>query len=243
MSTYFISDLHLSAARVHTIELFEDFLNSTVERAEHLFILGDLFDAWIGDDYHEPVFDSLLTRLSAYTQTVPTSLIHGNRDFLLAQAFSQQTGIRLLPQFNVIDLYGTPTLIMHGDTLCTDDTEYQAMRAKVRHPDWIRQVLLLPVQQRLSMAKQFRMDSKISKDSKTEEIMDVNQGAVERCMQEYGVQQIIHGHTHRPNIHHFVLNGNSATRIVLGDWDETGSALIYSAEGYKLDKIRGLACK
>lgn len=234
MSVFFISDLHLSAERPHTSKLFVDFLHQSQAQADKLYILGDLFDAWIGDDYREPELDRLIDKLKSYIASVPTAFIHGNRDFLIAEEFSRRTGIELLPELQVIDLYGTQTLIMHGDTLCTDDVEYQKTREKIRHPDWIRHVLTLPLEQRLAMAKQFRDDSRNSKAIKAEYIMDVNQNTVEKCMLDAGVSLLIHGHTHRPNIHRFTLDGQAATRIVLGDWDTSGSYLECSTQGYEL---------
>lgn len=237
MSTYFISDLHLCAERPHTIQLFDDFLNRTLHKTERLFILGDLFESWVGDDYQEPCLGPALKTLRRYTESVPTGFIHGNRDFLIADTFARQHGIDLLPEVNVIDLYGVATLIMHGDTLCTDDHDYQAVRAQVRQPEWIRQVLSLPLQQRLTMAKQYRMESQARNGYQAEHIIDVTQTSVEKAMRDHDVHRLIHGHTHRPNIHQFDLDGTRATRIVLGDWDTLGSALVVNAEGYQLTRF------
>ncbi|MFV2058249.1 MAG: UDP-2,3-diacylglucosamine diphosphatase [Thiohalomonadales bacterium] len=230
MQSYFISDLHLSAQRPHIIELLLDFLASC-DDAARLYILGDLFEAWIGDDYADPAMQPVIQALQKFSRNTDCFIMHGNRDFLIGSDFVKQTGFELLPDEIVIDLNGRKTLLLHGDTLCTDDVDYQTIRKQVRTPQWKNQVLALPTQQRLSMAKQFRMDSDQSKSQKSEEIMDVNQQAVIDIMQHHAVNLLIHGHTHRLAIHEFTLDNAPAKRIVLGDWYKTRSVLVCGPTG------------
>lgn len=199
-----------------------------------MYILGDLFEAWIGDDYIDPALQSAIDKLAHYTKVVPTYLMHGNRDFLLSSQFEAMTGVKILPDEVVINLFGKPTLLLHGDTLCTDDVEYQNVRSQVRNKQWMAQVLTLPIEQRLAMASQFRMDSQTSKNEKSEEIMDVNQMSVEAAMIKHHVNLLIHGHTHRPKVHNLVVNNHAAKRIVLGDWYKTASVLRFTAQGFSL---------
>ncbi|MFZ5595144.1 MAG: UDP-2,3-diacylglucosamine diphosphatase [Pseudomonadota bacterium] len=232
MSTLFISDLHLSTERPEMNELFLDFLDKEATKADALYILGDLFEVWIGDDAsvaeHDRVVKGLL-RLT--TSGIPVYVMHGNRDFLMGRGFEQASGCQLIPDPTIINPYGTPTLLMHGDTLCTDDVEYQRFRAQVRDPRWQQQMLALPAEQRAAIAKKYRNESREQSRQKAEEIMDVNPQAVERALHEHGVYHLIHGHTHRPGIHDFTLNGKPARRIVLGDWYERGSALVCISSG------------
>ena len=151
--------------------------------------------------------------------------MHGNRDFLIGERFVQLSGCRLLEDPTIIELEGKRTLLMHGDTLCTDDVEYQRFRTQVRNPDTQRQFLALPINERIAVAKHYRQESRERSRSKAEEIMDVNQGAVMEIMRRHGVYQLIHGHTHRPAVHSFILDDHSAQRIVLGDWYEQASIL------------------
>lgn len=239
MTTLFISDLHLANNRPEITELLLNFLDQRAPQAKALYILGDLFEAWIGDD------DSceLSTRVSQALQKLSNSsttvfFIHGNRDFLLGETYAQQAAMRLLPQAVVIDLYGQQTLIMHGDTLCTDDTEYQAFRSKVRDPIWQRQILTLPLQQRRQLAGQLRETSRVATSLKAEDITDVNPEAVQQAFQQHRVDLLIHGHTHRPAIHHLDCDNRPARRIVLGDWHEQqGSVLVCTPGGQRLETL------
>lgn len=240
MTTLFIADLHLDDSRPHITRLFEDYLASAdVRRANALYILGDLVEAWIGDDDDA----ELPARIAAATSDlsahgVPVHFMHGNRDFLLGPAFAERAGMHLITDDAVVhDIEGTPTLLMHGDTLCTDDTVYQQVRAQVRTPEWQAQVLASPLEARRALASQSRAESRDHTGSTAETIMDVNQDAVETAMHDAGVTRLIHGHTHRPAIHDFTLRGQPARRIVLGDWYEQGSVLSVDANGVDL---RGL---
>jgi len=232
MYTLFISDLHLTDQRPRITELFIKFLNKINEKCEALYILGDLFESWLGDDCILPEYQSAIQALQRATQkSLPVFIQHGNRDFLLGEDFAQQTGARLLPEALIIDLHGTATLIMHGDTLCTDDIEYQKFRTMVRDPAWQLEVLQKTPQQRIELAKKFRETSKTEIAAKADDIMDVNQNTVESILQEENIQQLIHGHTHRPAIHDFTINNKNCKRIVLGDWYEQSSVLKCDASG------------
>ncbi len=221
----FISDLHLDPKRPQIIGLFLQFLQQAAREAEAVYILGDLFEAWIGDDAvngDEPP----LAAMRALTQAgVPLYVMRGNRDFLLGDRFEALTGATLLPDPTVIDLHGEPTLLMHGDTLCIDDKGYQQFRAMVHNPQWQQMFLAKPIPERLEMAKAARQESTSRNASLDEYLMDVNQGAVEAAMREHKVRRLIHGHTHRPAIHDFQLDGQNVQRIVLGDWYDQGSQL------------------
>ena len=236
--TLFISDLHLDPARAAITDLFLEFLRSTAPRAEALYILGDLFEAWIGDDAadtaHRPVIEGLRALVASGT---PVYLMHGNRDFLMGARFEQMSGARLLPDPSVITLYGQPALLMHGDTLCTDDVDYQQFRARVRDERWQREFLALSPARRAEIAHRLRAASEEYTREKKPEIMDVNPRAVERALREHGVWRLIHGHTHRPAVHTFPLDGRTATRIVLGDWYEQGSVLHCDAAGCRLSSL------
>ena len=227
MSTLFIADLHLDDSRPHITALFEHYLASDeVRKADALYILGDLVEAWIGDDDDAELPQRIAAATRAVSDTgVPVYFMVGNRDFLLGEAFAQRAGISLLDDGVVHDLYGAPTLLMHGDVLCTDDVAYQAIRQQVRTPAWKAQVLSMPLPARRAFAAKAREDSRAHTGSTDETIMDVNAGAVAETMRNAGVKRLVHGHTHRPFIHRFELNGQPAERIVLGDWYEQGSVL------------------
>jgi len=238
MAILFISDLHLSAERPAITDLFIRFLQEDAPGAEALYILGDLFEAWLGDDMVLPEYRRAIAAMKALSDRgVPLHVMHGNRDFLLGEDFARQSGATLLEDPAILDLYGNPTLLLHGDTLCTDDVEYQKFRAMVRNPDWQAALLARSPEERLALAREYREMSQAETGSKAEAIMDVNPQAVEQGMRESGVYRMIHGHTHRPAIHEFEVDGHSATRIVLGDWYEQGSVLVCTPEGCKLRQL------
>ena len=238
MSTLFISDLHLHPSRPAIIECFLTFLKQQQGQAEALYILGDLFEAWIGDDHQEPVYRPVKSALKGFRNAgTPLYLMPGNRDFLLSEQFAAETGCSLLPDPTRIDLYGTATVLMHGDSLCSDDKDYQRLRSKVRDPAWQRDILRLPVEQRLQMARQARQLSAQSKQGKDEIIMDANQDSIRRSVEESQADLLIHGHTHRPGVHTFRSNGREITRIVLGDWYESGSVLAIDPQGWQLKTL------
>ena len=227
MTSLFISDLHLCAERPAITKLFLEFLQTRAAAAQALYILGDLMEYWIGDEAMAlPEHQGIVQGLQQLTANgVLVSIMHGNRDFLLGQAFMQQSGCRLLPDPSLIELDGQMVLLMHGDSLCTDDVDYIAFRKMVRDPAWQQKVLAMAVPERIALSRQLREDSKVAMAGKKPEIMDVNQQAVEQVMRQHGVRQLIHGHTHRPAVHHFELDGATVTRTVLGDWYEQGSVL------------------
>ena len=228
MSTLFISDLHLDAARPHIVELFTRFIAADVRAAEALYILGDLFESWIGDDDDSPLALQVAQSLYALKQSgVPVFFMHGNRDFLLGEAYAKRAGMTLLDDPTVIDFGGEPTLLMHGDTLCTDDAAYQDFRAVVRNPDWQKQFRARSLSERHAFAAQARAESVKHTAGAKPEIMDVNQAAVLAAMRKHGVRTLIHGHTHRPATHRFEFDGQVAERIVLGDWYEQSSVLTW----------------
>ena len=235
--TLFISDLHLSAERPDIIQLFRAFLREQAPRADALYILGDLFEAWLGDDAIavQPEMREVLEALAELTQSgVPVYVMVGNRDFLLGSEFEKLTGCKLLTDPSVVNLYGTDTLLMHGDTLCTDDVDYQQFRSQVRTPQWREMVLAKSIEERIQMAREARAQSQAHTKNKTEEIMDVNAQAVAEAFETHAVSRLIHGHTHRPAIHQISINEKPATRIVLGDWYTQASSLRVTADGFEL---------
>ena len=235
MTVLFISDLHLDAERPEAIDSFVEFIARDAINAERLFILGDLFEAWVGDDDDDarlmPVLDALAS-LSAYE--VPCYVMHGNRDFLLGEEFAKRSNCKLLSDFVTVDIYGEPMLLTHGDLLCTDDTAYMKLRTTVRDAAWQQAFLNKSLQERRNIAASLRAQSKTETAIKASDIMDVNQATVEQTMRSHGVQYLIHGHTHRPSVHRFELDGRPAARIVLGDWYEQGTILQWDRHGFKL---------
>ena len=237
MTTMFISDLHLNAAQPEVIAQALNFLRTEARRAEHLYILGDLFEFWIGDDDTDPAYLRVQDELRALTASgVPCSVMHGNRDFLIGKQFERRTGCKLIADSTVICLYGEQVLLLHGDTLCTDDRSYQRLRRIVRNPivQWIFR--LFPLARRERIAAKIRMGSQRHTQKAAAMIMDVNAQVVESTFDRAHVATMIHGHTHRPAIHqHHLSNGATGTRIVLGDWHTQGSVLRWSADnGYAL---------
>lgn len=221
--TYFIADLHLSENRPHLLALFRQFMQEQAPEAEKLYILGDLFDFWIGDDEQSDLISEVQQLIRHLTeQGVPCYFQHGNRDFLIGKKFANACGLRLLPTYQVIDLYSTPTLLCHGDTLCVDDVKYQQYRKKV-HQKWRQWLFLhLPLKVRLKIAEKIRAKSRQDKQLKSTEIMDVNADFVQQIFAQFHVTQMIHGHTHRQKHHEIPPHFH---RIVLGDWGETSSLL------------------
>lgn len=240
MAVLFISDLHLSPhERPAIVEQFLRFLKTVPAQAQHLYILGDFFEYWIGDDaLSEPDWQPVIGGLKDLSaQGVAIHIMHGNRDFLVGERFAAFTGCRLLADPVVIDLYGTPTLLMHGDTLCTDDLEYQQVRKQVRRPEWIRAFLAKGMIERNALVRSYREQSKQALSTKPQEIMDVSQQAVADALRAHKVRHLIHGHTHRPGRHEFLLDGTDAVRVVLGDWYEQGSVLRCDERGWRLQTI------
>ena len=221
MTTLFISDLHLEESRPDITRAFLAFLEQKAAGAKRLYILGDFFEAWIGDDERTPLQEKVAAALRNVSGGgTEIFLMHGNRDFLIGANFCDRAGAALLEDPSVIDLYGTPTLLMHGDSLCTADEEYQKFRVNMRNPHWQKMILQRPLKDRQQMARQLREISMAKNQDKEEFIMDVTPGEVVREMEAHGVQRMIHGHTHRPAEHALTANGQPAKRIVLGDWAE-----------------------
>jgi len=233
MRTLFISDLHLHDGRPEVGGWLRDFLSGPAREAEALYILGDLFEYWIGDDALSPLATEVALQTARLNDAgVPCYFIHGNRDFLLGQDYAKQAGLRLLGEEVVVNLYGLPTLLLHGDTLCTDDVKYQAFRRQTRDPAWQAAMLAQPVEARLKLAQEARAASKEHTGSASMDIMDVNPDAVLAAFRRHGVDRMIHGHTHRPAFHdHALENGVQGQRIVLADWDRRGSCLEVSEAG------------
>jgi UDP-2,3-diacylglucosamine hydrolase len=237
-ATLFISDLHLDGERPDITAQFLEFLEREARQALALYILGDLFEAWIGDDDPDPDKRRVIAALRSLTDGgVPVYFIHGNRDFLIGRRFAAETGVTLLPDPTLIHIYGQRVLLMHGDTLCIDDPNYQRLRRIVRNP--LVQFILrrLTLNQRLKLAARMREGSKAhiaSMDQAAPQIMDVNQDEVRRTFEQQRVDYIVHGHTHRPAIHKVQLNNRTVRRIVLGDWYEHGSVLRWHERGFEL---------
>ena len=235
MTVLFISDLHLDAEHPETIRRFSTFMQRDARNASELYILGDLFEAWIGDDDDDARLQPIVAALREVTRSgVPCAVMHGNRDFLIGERFCASTGCRLLGDYERIEINGEPVLLTHGDLLCTDDTRYQALRGQLRSPAWQRDFLAKTVAERRKIATDLRQMSAVEIAAKSEYIMDVNQGTVERTMREFDVRLLLHGHTHRPAIHRFTLDGHPAQRIVLGAWYEQESFVRWDADGPKL---------
>lgn len=228
MTTLFISDLHLSKEQPEILRLFLSFLEGPAANADALYILGDLFEAWLGDDLVLPEYQPALDSLRQLTaRGVPVYIMHGNRDFLLGQQFAATTGCALIDDPTVIDLYGTPTLLMHGDLLCSDDVAYQQLRKQLRDKKWIGQFLSLPAQERVAFAQKLRQQSKEETSYKDDAMMDANSATVDEYMNQYGVTRLIHGHTHRPAVHEL---GDGKKRYVLGDW-HGDHAMVVACDG------------
>lgn len=232
--TLFISDLHLTIERPDITRKFIKLLTTRAIQTKALYILGDLFDTWIGDDDFSPPINTVKKNLKALTTAgIPVFYIHGNRDFLIGQRFSEQTGVTLLDEYTVIDLYGIPTLLTHGDLLCTDDLPYQAFRIKSHSREWQENVLSKPLILRLIYARWYRLRSFFHKRKKSQDIMDVNQRTVIQVMEKYKVYRLIHGHTHRPAVHDLQIHGQAAQRFVLAEWKkDSASLLAWSDWGY-----------
>lgn len=236
MATYFIADLHLSEHQPHITALFLQFMREKAPLAEAVYILGDLFDFWIGDDEQSGLITQVKAAIRHLTENaVPCYFICGNRDFLLGKKFARECGLILLPDYYALDLYGKRTLLCHGDTLCTDDVKYQRFRVKV-HQKWRQWLFLfLPLSWRLKIAEKIRAKSKADKKHKNATIMDVNSDFTVQKMQEFNAQWLIHGHIHRQAVH---FGENNAKRIVLGDWGETASILTVTEQGFAFNEER-----
>jgi UDP-2,3-diacylglucosamine hydrolase len=235
LTTLFVSDLHLDASEPAAGEQFMQFLAGRARDSEALYILGDLFESWVGDDDDEPYRAGICAALSALTAAgVPCYVMHGNRDFLLGRGFEARTGAFLVTDPLIVELYGEPVLLTHGDALCTADRAYQRLRTLVRAPRWQRRFLRLPLAVRRSLAARARSGSRRHLQRVTYEIMDVDPAAVVAAMRACQVRSLVHGHTHRPAVHALSIEGAAARRIVLGAWHEAGSCLAWDRQGPQL---------
>ena len=239
MATLFISDLHIDASRPEITRQFLNFLRTEAAGAEALYILGDLFESWVGDDDADPAQREAIAGLHALTlRGVPCFVMHGNRDFLLGPQFCAMSGAALLPDPILVTLYGEPVLVMHGDALCTDDRAYQRLRATVRDAEWQRQFLSLSVAARRALAGAARAGSQAHTAAIEYAITDVNAGSVEAVLRAAGVATLLHGHTHRPAVHSLQVDGRDCMRIVLGDWYSQGSVLRWDRAGPQLAALQ-----
>lgn len=232
MRTLFISDLHLDDSRPEITQLFMEFLKKEATQSDALYILGDLFETFIGDDENTVLQQQVIQSLSALNQAgVPVYLMHGNRDFLIGKSFAKKSQVTLLPDPTIIDLYGTKTLLLHGDTLCTKDVKYLAFRKKVRNVFLQKIFLATSIKKRRAMTEKARGMSKAHNQNTDPAILDATPEEIPRIMEKYNVHQLIHGHTHRPSLHYFWLQSNLFSRIVLSDWEKSGHFLEYDANG------------
>ncbi len=235
MATLFISDLHIDSASPEITGQFLTLLSGEARTAEALYILGDLFESWVGDDAPDADQLAAMAGIRALTSGgTPCFVMHGNRDFLLGDRFCAMTGARLLPDPLVMTLYGEPVLVMHGDALCTDDRPYQRLRATVRDGAWQRQFLALSARARRALAGAARVGSKAHTAGLNYSISDVNAASVGLALRAADVSTLLHGHTHRPGIHALAVDGRACTRIVLGDWHTRGSVLRWDRGGPEL---------
>lgn len=233
--SFFVADLHLTDERPAATGRFFRFLDEEVAGADALYILGDLFEAWIGDDHDEQVAHDTARRLKALVENgTPVYFMHGNRDFMLAARYAERSGMTLLADPTRIELYGVPTLLMHGDTLCTDDAAYQAFRRRVRHPLTLALLRLLPLAMRRRLARQARAGSESAKADKSAAIMDVNETEVVRVLREQQAGRLIHGHTHRPAQHVHAVDGRDCERWVVPDWYARWGYVVCDAAGCAL---------
>jgi len=238
VTTLFISDLHLDAKSPEIGEQFLRFLEGEAAHADALYILGDLFESWVGDDDPNPHYAIMKSALRALVDSgVPVFFMHGNRDFMISDQFAEETGVTLLSDPTPIELYGDKVLLSHGDALCIDDKQYQQVRLMTRNPDWQAMMRAKPLQERIAFAESARQQSKEYYDSVGEDIMDVNQDAVVGTFRTRGVDILLHGHTHRPAVHDVELEDRTARRIVLGDWYEQGSVVRWDDNGPRLEAL------
>ena len=238
MTTLFISDLHLDASKPEIGEQFLGFLDGEASSADALYILGDLFESWVGDDDPNPHYALMKAAIRKLVDAgVPVFFMHGNRDFMIGERFARETGVTLLNDPVCIEFHGQKVLLSHGDALCIDDQQYQQVRLMTRNPEWQAMMRAKPLEERIAFAEQARKQSKEYMDSVGEDIMDVNQDAVVGTLREHGVDILLHGHTHRPAIHDVDLKDRIAKRIVLGDWYDHGSVVRWDDNGPRLETM------
>lgn len=235
MADYLISDLHLEASTPGRCDAFFRFVEQDASDAKRLFILGDFFDAWIGDDEDALFCRAILDKLKQWVNDgLSIAFTHGNRDFLVGSHFAEYTGVELLQEEHIALFGDEPVLLLHGDSLCTDDTEYMQFRQQVRNPQWQQQILQLPLAQRRVMAQQLRAQSQSMNAMKASDIMDVNHAQVISAFSRHKVAVMIHGHTHRPAVHEVNAEGVLAKRYVLGDWQDKGWYIRWDGKSFEL---------
>jgi UDP-2,3-diacylglucosamine hydrolase len=239
VTTLFISDLHLDAGRPEIAAQLLAFLKGEAADADALYILGDLFETWVGDDDPNPHFATVKNAIrKLVNRRVPVYFMHGNRDFAIGEQFAEETGVIILPDPYVAELYGENVLLSHGDAYCTDDVQYQTIRKMTRDPAWLAMMLKKPLQERIALAAHSRATSAARASTLNEKITDVNQGAIEQALRKANVDTMLHGHTHRPATHRFTVDGEPASRIVLGDWYEQGSVVRWDKNGATLSVLK-----
>lgn len=242
MAVLFISDLHLEPARPDRIDDFRHFCATRAREADSLYILGDLFEAWIGDDEDDDALGGVLDSIAQLCHTgVRCYFMHGNRDFLAGRGFAERTGATILGDYECITLFGERVLLMHGDLLCTDDVRYLELRRQLRDAGWQQDFLSKSLDERRQIAAGLRELSKNEMAAKSEAIMDVNDEAVRATMRQHDVRMLLHGHTHRPAIHRFDLDGQPAIRVVLSDWYGPGGYARWTGEGPVLESLGSTA--
>lgn len=234
MTTLLVSDLHLDGARPAATARFTALMEDWRGRCSALYILGDLVEYWLGDDQAVDELGGAFEAIRDFAAHCPVYLMHGNRDFLIGEGFAARYGVTLIADPTVVDLHGTRTLLMHGDTLCTDDHDYQALRSTVRDPDWQRGFLAKPLAEREAFARQVRATSRSATAAKSMEIMDVNAHSVASAFRDHDVRRLIHGHVHRPAVHTERVDGTPCERIVMGDWYESLSYVTCDDSGCSL---------
>ena len=238
MPTLFISDLHLQAERPEIGEQFLTFLGGDARQADALYILGDLFEVWLGDDDPNPYYTRMKSALREVVDAgVSTFFMHGNRDFLVGETFARETGVSILSDPVLVNLHGASVLLSHGDVFCTDDIQYQQLRAMTRDPQWQADFREKSIEDRTAIAVEVRQQSLEYGKNLDEEIADVNNDAIVEVLRKYDAEILLHGHTHRPAVHKLDLGERIATRIVLGDWFEQGSVVRWDVDGPRLQSL------
>jgi UDP-2,3-diacylglucosamine hydrolase len=238
MTTLFISDLHLEAERPDIADQFLKFLTSDASAADELYILGDLFEAWVGDDDPNTHYFTIKRALRKLVDSgIPVYFMHGNRDFMIGREFANETGVNILKDPHRVTMYGQKALLSHGDVFCTDDVQYQKIRKMTRDPAWQATMRAKPLKDRLRMAEEARRQSLEQTLNLSMNITDVNQDAVVNVIRKYKVDVLLHGHTHRPGVHTVDLGRHKAKRIVLGDWYTQGSVVRWDTRGPKLETM------
>lgn len=238
MTTLFISDLHLEAGKPEIGTQFLAFLEGEARDADAVYILGDLFESWVGDDDPNPHYAAMKSAIRSLVDAgVPVFFMHGNRDFMISTQFAEETGVTILDDPKTIELHGDKVMLSHGDALCIDDKQYQQVRLMTRNPEWQAMMRAKPLAERIAFAENARRESQAYFDSVGEDIMDVNQDAVVGTFRNRNIDILLHGHTHRPAIHEIDLGGRVGRRIVLGDWFEQGSVVRWDEHGPRLETI------